>query len=240
MSIGRRVVSCGFWLLATGSAALLVGCSGGSDGQPTVPPAQVPATVGASASIPGALPVSTPSSAAPPATTVAPPATPVATPASSAASGSSAGGTAYFRYENKRFKFAFYVPDGYKAATPPVDGDGQEFDSADGSASVTGSGVNNLGANPGTSLLTPAADLAALSSHYRANGDTVTYQAVDGDIVAVSGTTPQGKIFYQRDVVYSQVLYALVWSYPAAEKARFDAIISHTAGAFVPGPDQAA
>src|SRR5215469_7720166 len=163
MPVGRRVVSCGFWLPAAGCAALLAGCTGGGGGQPTVSPAQVPATVGASASIPGAVPESTPSSAAPPATTVAPPATPVATSASSPSSASSAGGTAYFRYENKRFKFAFYVPDGYKAATPPVDGDGQEFDSADGSASVTGSGVNNLGVNPGTPLVTPARDLAALA-----------------------------------------------------------------------------
>lgn len=55
----------------------------------------------------------------------------------------------------------------------------------------------------------------------------------------MSGTTPQGKIFYQRNVVYSQALCALVWSYPASEKARFDAIISHTP-VFARGPNQAA
>lgn len=132
------------------------------------------------------------------------------------------------------------MPDGYKAATPPVDGDGQEFDSADGNSSVTGWGDNNPGANPGTALLTPAQDLAALLSQYRSDGDTVTYQAVEGDIVAVSGTTAQGKIFYQRDVVYSQVLYALIWSYPASEKAQFNAIVTHTAAVFAPGPNQSA
>jgi len=161
------------------------------------------------------------------------------TPSASGAA-SSAGTIGYFRYENKRFKFSFEVPDGYKATTPPVDGDGQEFEGFDGAASVTGSGVNNIGSSPGTPLATPAQVLAALVSHYQSVGDTVTYKSVDGDIVAVSGSTPQAKIFYQRDVVYSQAVYGFVWSYPASQKSLFTTVINYTVATFTPGPNHGA
>jgi hypothetical protein len=138
----------------------------------------------------------------------------------------------YFLYTNKRFSFSFDVPDGYTAAPPPVDGDGREYDNATRTASVTGFGSNNFAL--GT---TPAQDLAGLISTHQSQGDTVTYQFMSGDIVAVSGTTAKGAIFYQRDVVYTQVIYSLVWTYPVAGKAQYDALVTHSVQTFTPGPN---
>jgi pimeloyl-ACP methyl ester carboxylesterase len=139
----------------------------------------------------------------------------------------------YYRYINPRFKFSFDVPDGYTAGARPVDGDGRSFTNSTGTATVTGSGVNNLSGG-----MTPAQDLAELVSSYGSSGDQVTLRYRNGDIVAVSGTTPQGAIFYQRDVVFPLVIYSLVWNYPAADKAQYAPLVDHTVSSFTPGPDQ--
>lgn len=118
-----------------------------------------------------------------------------------------------------------------------MDGDGREFSSGNGAASITGAGTNNEGNAPGTPLWTPAQFMNRVIVSYQNQGDTVTYKAVNGDIVVVSGTTPKDKIFYERDVVYSRVIYQLFWSYPTAEKAQFDSLVDHTAATFTPGPD---
>jgi pimeloyl-ACP methyl ester carboxylesterase len=140
----------------------------------------------------------------------------------------------YFRYTNPRFEFSFDVPDGYTAGAPPQDRDGQSFTNSTGTATVTGFGQDS---SPGE--MTPARDLAQLVSTYESSGDQVTLRYLNGDIVAVSGTTPQGAIFYQRDVVFSLVIYSLVWDYPAADKAQYDPLVTHTVSSFTPGPDQA-
>jgi pimeloyl-ACP methyl ester carboxylesterase len=140
----------------------------------------------------------------------------------------------YFRYTNPRFNFSFDVPDGYTAGAPPQDRDGQSFTNGTGTATVTG-----FGQDSGLGGSTPAQDLAELVSTYESSGDQVTLRYLNGDIVAVSGTTPQGAIFYQRDVVLSQVIYSLVWNYPSADKAQYSPLVDYTVSSFTPGPDQA-
>jgi pimeloyl-ACP methyl ester carboxylesterase len=137
----------------------------------------------------------------------------------------------YFRYTNLRFKFSFDVPDGYTAGPPPEDGDGLSFSNGTGSASVAGYGQNWLGG------ITPSKDLAFLASSYASSGDQVTLRYLNGDTAAVSGTTPQGTIFYERDVVFPEVVYSLVWGYPAADQSQYGPLVDHTAGSFAPGPD---
>jgi pimeloyl-ACP methyl ester carboxylesterase len=137
----------------------------------------------------------------------------------------------YFRYTNPRFKFSFDVPDGYTAGAPPADGDGRSF--TNGTGTVTAFGQDY---SPGE--MTPADDLAELVSSYGSSGDQVTLRYRNGGIVAVSGKTPQGAIFYQRDVVFPSVIYSLVWNYPAADNAQYAPLVNHTVSSFTPGPDQ--
>jgi hypothetical protein len=135
-----------------------------------------------------------------------------------------------YRYANARFGFSLGVPDGYTAQTPPEDGDGLSFRNAAGPATVTAYGDNNVLSH------TPSQELAAMASTYQSAGDTVTYRFARGDVVAVSGTTPHGTIFYQREVVYPAVIYALGWTYPIASKSQYDPLVTGTVDSFVPGP----
>ena len=147
----------------------------------------------------------------------------------SRAPGQPSGG--YYRYTNKRFMFSLDIPDGYTAGSLPVDRDGKSFTNSAGTATVTASGSNN------TPNWTPSQDLASLVSAYQSDGDDVTLDYLNGDVIAVSGTTPSGAIFYERDIVYPAVIYALAWTYPTADKAQYNALVSHTVSSFTPGPD---
>jgi hypothetical protein len=135
-----------------------------------------------------------------------------------------------YRYANARFGFSFDVPDGYTAQAPPADGDGLSFRDAAGPATVTAYGDDNVLSR------TPSQELAAMASAHQSAGDTVTYRFARGDVIAISGTTPAGMVFYQREVVYPAVIYALAWTYPAVTKTQYDSLVTQTAGSFIPGP----
>jgi len=134
------------------------------------------------------------------------------------------------RYANVRFGFSFGVPAGYQAATPPADGDGLTFTSPGRAATVSGYGSPNvLGRSP-------SAEMAAVVKSYQSARDTITYRFFRNDVIAVSGTTPHGMVFYQREIVYPAVIYTLLWSYPAAGATQYDALVTQTVISFVPGP----
>jgi hypothetical protein len=135
------------------------------------------------------------------------------------------------RYTNARFGFSFTVPPGYRAQSPPADGDGLSFASPARTATVTAYGASNIG------RYSPAQELARLVTTHQSARDTVSYRFSGQDVIAVSGTTPGGTVFYQREVVYSAVIYTLVWSYPAATKAQYGTLVTQTVDSFVPGPD---
>jgi hypothetical protein len=135
------------------------------------------------------------------------------------------------RYTNARFGFSFTVPPGYRAQPPPADGDGLSFASPAKTATVTAYGASNIG------RYSPAQEMAQLVTTYQSARDTISYRFSDHDVIAVSGTTPSGAVFYQREVVYSAVIYTLLWSYPAASKAQYDTLVTQTVDSFVPGPD---
>ena len=73
-------------------------------------------------------------------------------------------------------------------------------------------------------------------STYRSAGDTITYRFTKGDVIAVSGTTVHGTIFYHREIVYPAVLYALLWTYPTTGQTHYDPLVTLTVGSFTPGP----
>ena len=158
----------------------------------------------------------------------APPVQPVTSARPAPPAQASPSGT---RYTNARFGFSFIVPPGYRAQSPPADGDGLSFASPARTATVTAYGASNIG------RYSPAQELARLVTTHQSARDTVSYRFSGQDVIAVSGTTPGGTVFYQREVVYSAVIYTLVWSYPAATKARYGTLVTQTVDSFVPGPD---
>jgi hypothetical protein len=142
--------------------------------------------------------------------------------------------TPYHRYSNARYGFSVDVPSSYRADQPPADGDGREFTNRAGTAHVTAYGANNVNDR------TPAGELSAQRSGYVGHGDTVTYTHRTGDVIAVSGTTASGRVFYLREVVLTKAIYSLAWSYPVATKATYDAAVNHSVATFAPGPNQTA
>lgn len=137
----------------------------------------------------------------------------------------------YYRYTNPRFNFSFDVPEGYNAGPLPEDRDGLGFTNSTNTATVSGYGENNA------AKLSPSQDLAGLASSYQSSGGDVALRYLSGDVIAVSGTASNGTIFYDREVVYPAVIYALTWTYPAADKAQYNALVDATVSSFTPGPD---
>ena len=135
------------------------------------------------------------------------------------------------RYTNARFGFSFDVPAGYRAQPPPVDGDGLSFASPARTATVTAYGASNV------ARYSPAQEMAQLVKTYQSARATISYRFSQNDVIALSGTTPQGTVFYQREVVYPAVIYTLLWNYPAATKAQYDRLVTQTVDSFAPGPD---
>lgn len=131
----------------------------------------------------------------------------------------------YASYTNPRYGFTALWPSFLRAQPPPTDGDGQAWASPDGRVVLSAYGANNVFS------YSPVQDEAA-----DAHGISVTYSAISGNVVTVSGFKDNGStIVYQRDVVGPGAIDTLYWTYPATQKAQWDAAISLTSLAFQPG-----
>lgn len=147
--------------------------------------------------------------------------------ASAALSDSSA--VAYRSYVNARFGFSIDYPSDLKAGSPPADGDGLVFTSADGGVQLRASGINN--ALP----VTPAAYLQRLLSKH----PTATYHMVKDERCIVSWEE-DGHIFYEKAVVGTGSIDDFQFAYPASQKQEYDPIVTHIAESFrTPGVAQA-
>jgi len=131
----------------------------------------------------------------------------------------------YNKYTNLRYGFTVFWLSSFKAQPPPENGDGQAWTSSDGQVLLSASGVNNL------SGYSPEQDEAI-----DARSMSVIYDNISGNVVTVSGYTNSGRtIVYQRDVVGPGAIDTLYWSYPANQKAQWDAAVTLTAQTFQPG-----
>lgn len=75
----------------------------------------------------------------------------------------------------------------------------------------------------------------ALASH-RAQGDSVTYDALFGNAITVSGIRgDNGWIYYDRILWGSGSVDTLQWGYPRALKDQYQAAVEHSAATFRPG-----
>jgi hypothetical protein len=131
-------------------------------------------------------------------------------------------------YVNERFGATAEVPATWHAGTPPENGDGLEFTSPDGQASIIVSGILNID---------DTLDEAFGSEETPLDGETITYRHRGKHSLVVSGTKGD-RIFYRKSILscHDQVWNSVSIEYPAAQKQAFDAIVTHVAGSLKPGP----
>jgi serine/threonine-protein kinase len=133
----------------------------------------------------------------------------------------------YRTYANARFGTTADVPTDWKADPPPENGDGLRFRSPDQRASLTVSGMLNI---------YDTVDEALRSAEEPSEGETITYRHREPHGVVVSGTRGD-TIFYTRRILScgDQIWNSVHFEYPAAEKAAYDALVTHVARSLKPG-----
>src|SRR5882724_2980673 len=150
---------------------------------------------------------------------------PSAAPSSPSANNSPSIPAGYDQYTNARYGFTTLWPSSLQIQAQPADNDGQKWASPDGQVQMLAFGSNNI------QNYSPRQDEAAAGQ-----GMSITYANVNGDVVTVSGyTNNRQAIIYRRDVVGPGAIDKLYWSYPASQKAKWDAAVTLTALSFHPG-----
>ena len=130
-------------------------------------------------------------------------------------------------YTNPRFGTTVDYPvDLFTVRDPPADnGDGQTFRTADGRAELSIYGTNNLEAETPEVYVTRHVNL-----------DDVTFKRVTSDYYVVSGSRG-ATIYYERcNFPNDAILNCFYISYPAQEKAAWDAIVTRISHSLRPGP----
>jgi hypothetical protein len=135
----------------------------------------------------------------------------------------------YRNYANARFGTAADVPAGWRADEEPENGDGLVFRSPDGKASVTVSGSLHVW---------DTIDEAMKIYEEAGQGETITYRHREPRVLVVSGTRGD-TIFYARHVLScrDQIWNNVHIEYPAAQKAAYDAMVTHIARSLHGGPN---
>jgi hypothetical protein len=133
----------------------------------------------------------------------------------------------YRTYANARFGTSADVPADWKADPPPENGDGLRFWSPDRRASLTVSGMLNIH---------DTIDEAMTAYETPGEGETITYRHREPHALVISGTRGD-TIFYARHVLScgDQIWNSVHFEYPAAEKAAYDALVTHVARSLKPG-----
>jgi hypothetical protein len=128
---------------------------------------------------------------------------------------------AWRTYVNERFGVTADVPDDWKAGLPPTNGDGLDFKSPDGRASIVVSGSLNI-----------ADTIEEAIAMFEApdEGETVTYKHATARSVVVSGIASD-RIFYRKSILacHDQVWNSVSIEYPAADRVAYDALVIHVA-----------
>jgi serine/threonine protein kinase len=145
---------------------------------------------------------------------------------------------AYQHLRNARFGFSCDVPANFVARQVPEDGDGFAYRSPDGQAQIACSAQNNVAFSGNTSLGGTSAQMAytqELAAH-RSQGDSVTYDALFGNEITLSGfTRDSNQIYYERILWGAGSVDTMSWSYPRSLLGRLNAAVEHSAAMFSPG-----
>ena len=125
-------------------------------------------------------------------------------------------------YANAHFGTVAQVPHDWRAGREPENGDGLDFTSPDGQATITVSGRLNI---DGT------VEEAMHSREQPMEAETITYKLRRGRALVLSGFNGD-RIFYRKSLLScrDQIWNNLSIEYPAARKTEFDALVTHVAG----------
>jgi hypothetical protein len=144
---------------------------------------------------------------------------------------------AYNRYGNGRFGFFCDVPANFRSQRAPDNGDGFGYTSPDGRAQVICFGRNNLGVAGNTAIGSTSARQEfeqQLASH-RSQGDSITYQALVGDSITVSGISSNGEIYFERILWGHGSVDTMNWTYLRSLQGQLQDAVEHSANTFRPG-----
>ena len=148
-----------------------------------------------------------------------------AAPPAPSVSDQGSASSGYNQYTNPRYGFTALWPAAFSTQPPPEDGDGRSWAGPGGQVLLSAYGTNN------TFGYSPKQDEAAVAALISA-----VYMHISGNVVTVSGYKDNGRtIVYERDVVGPGAIDTIYWSYPANQKAQWDAAVTLTATAFRPG-----
>jgi hypothetical protein len=126
--------------------------------------------------------------------------------------------TSYNQYCNAQFGFCVSYPSTFKAQGESDNGDGQEFISADGKSSLL---VYRDGREAIYESEAECRSQSYLSDITSDETKQVTYKKKGENFYVVSGY--QGSmIFYQKTIFTEQGLMTAVFTYPSAQKAKYD------------------
>jgi len=116
-------------------------------------------------------------------------------------------------YSNPRFGSTAEVPGDWRPGEPPVNGDGLEFISPDGRATIAVSGSWNMDGTTAEAIATFG---------IQNEGEIITYRHFDKRSIVVSGTRGD-RIFYAKGIlVCRDRVWNEVWiEYPTSEKKKF-------------------
>jgi hypothetical protein len=135
----------------------------------------------------------------------------------------------YRTYQNARFGYSIPYPVALVQPQPEAaNGDGRRFVSADGATTLTVYGSHNA------LDYTARQQLQMSRQSWQEKGATVTLAKVLPTGYVLSGTL-RTSIFYEKAALQNGVFSTFIWQYPAAQKQRMDAVVSHTARTFQPG-----
>lgn len=127
-------------------------------------------------------------------------------------------------YSNPRYGFRVDVPSTFEAQPAPANGDGAAWRSTDGAAELRVWGSN---------VVDPR-DLTTAYKRALRQG-TVTYKKFSGSWFAVSGISG-GQVFYEKQFGGAGCMNAVRFTYPAAQKKRYDPMVTHVEASFAAGP----
>jgi hypothetical protein len=128
----------------------------------------------------------------------------------------------YKQYGNPRFGFWVDYPSDLITKTIPDNGDGQTFESTDGSVVFAASGSNNADSYTPAEYLKQVVLPTIKGVVYQAQGS-------NWDIVS---WTDGNTIGYEKDIVGSGSINTFYIKYPVSRKAEFDPIIEHIGQSF--------
>jgi hypothetical protein len=144
---------------------------------------------------------------------------------------------AYLTILNPRYGFSCDVPADFIATQAPANGDGFGYKSPNGQAEIICYGENNLGFMKGSSVGSTSAQDAYQQQleSIHSSGCSITYQALVGNSITVSGFSKSGEIYYTRILWGPGSTNGMTWGYPRYQQSQLQAAVEHSAAAFRPG-----